>query len=126
MSNKNPHQPSLRQSISGCLLLVLFGVFCFGTTLFLHVHEDPTTGKVILHSHPYAAGTSSQPEHQHSKAELQLVQQLSSLIFTAGVLLLVLLAILTFLRFIRNRYITPVYTEHTGKIRQRGPPVFVY
>lgn len=59
------------------LLLTIFigyvGVFTF------HTHLHIVDGVTIVHAHPFKKAPGDQPFHQHSRAELQLINSLSSL-----------------------------------------------
>ncbi len=64
-----------KQGLVSLLLILFTGYYC-GITLFPHVHD--IDGRRIVHSHPYS-GTASQPGHQHTTQQLQLLQLLSLL-----------------------------------------------
>ena len=64
-----------------CLLL-LFLSYYGSATMFSHVHYIGS--QRIVHSHPYAAGTASNPGHTHSAAAFLLIQQLTAVLFAVA------------------------------------------
>ena len=64
--------------IKGIMLLTLFVVYFTGTTFFPHTHI--INGITVVHSHPYSATE----HHTHSASSVQLIQLLSSLIFSVS------------------------------------------
>ncbi|MBQ4280285.1 MAG: hypothetical protein IJC16_10080 [Rikenellaceae bacterium] len=64
-----------------CLLLLFLG-YCGSATMFPHVHL--IGNQRIVHSHPYAAGTVSNPGHTHPATAFLLIQQLTALLFAVA------------------------------------------
>jgi hypothetical protein len=69
-----------------------------GSLGFTHTHI--VDGKVITHSHPYK-GTSNNPSHSHSSAQLLTIAQLTHWLVSAAFIAL-LIQIISGKTFIRN------------------------
>lgn len=63
-----------RRKSFATLLLAVFLAYLCSNSLFTHIHL--TEDAVISHSHFYA-GTSDNPEHSHSQAQISLIAALS-------------------------------------------------
>ncbi len=56
-------------------LLLLVVSYVGGISLFPHSHI--VDGKVVVHSHPYAAGTAERPGHNHSATAIFAISHLA-------------------------------------------------
>ena len=58
------------------VLLIIFCLYTSSITFFTHSHI--VNGVTIVHSHFYLADDEGNPTHEHSGAEIQLIQHLST------------------------------------------------
>lgn len=57
-------------------LPVIFILYFISITFFTHSHV--VNGVTIVHSHPYASNADGSPMHEHTGAEIQLIQFLTT------------------------------------------------
>ncbi|MDR1814857.1 MAG: hypothetical protein LBR18_08445 [Tannerella sp.] len=63
-----------------CLLLVLFMSYYLSATCFYHTHYF--SWGTVTHSHIYFPSGDKQPHHNHTPAQCELIQILSTIMFT--------------------------------------------
>jgi len=103
------------------ILPVIFIAYACSITFFTHTHI--VNGVTIVHSHPYASDDNGNPAHEHSGAEIQLIQILSTF-FVAGLIVLFFL----FGLFSTTRIVPPVrvylfkFCDHAQGISRLRPP----
>jgi hypothetical protein len=111
-----------KKSIISICLLALFISYLTNITFFVHTHI--VNGQVITHSHPYC-GTSDNPDHGHSAAQIHAIVQLSQLL-AAGVLMIAFTCFVAGKKINRNFSIP--YFKESGWIFSyslRAPPALV-
>lgn len=111
---------SLRKILALSLLL-LFASYYAGATLFIHSHS--IDGEQIVHSHPIFGGEGS--SHSHSKAEINLIANLTSF----ALVVVAAIALSQVYVEMLGVFATPVvvaddlYKGHRAQLR--APPVIV-
>lgn len=82
----------IRGHLLKIILLMIFSVYTCSITFFTHSHI--IGGVTIVHSHFYGMDDDGKPTHQHTGAEIQLIQNLSTY-FTFGAIFLAVIIGLT-------------------------------
>lgn len=105
-------------------LLMIFLSYFASITFFTHTHV--INGVTIVHSHPFAEDNEGKPLHEHTGAEIQLINTISTFFSTSIVVLAVLLLLpVAKVRIIYARqkwFATYNYTQ--GVVSLRAPPFF--
>lgn len=113
----------IRGKVLRIVLLIIFCLYTCSITFFTHSHI--VNGVTIVHSHFYLSDDDGNPAHEHSGAEIQLIQQLSTYFFfglIAAVIVLCCLALHTTKLYVNHDciYKQNLYQKH---FRLRAPPV---
>lgn len=111
------------RTISGWSLVLLFAFYFANISFFYHIHE--IDGQLVVHSHFYGGGSSSNPGHTHSPTNFSAFASLALLLALGLGLGLAMLTRVFRPEF--KRCIVPVaktrWAEfHAGEISRRGPP----
>lgn len=86
----------LSRGIRGCvlkvILLMIFSLYTCSISFFTHTHI--VGGVTIVHSHFYGVDAEGNPTHEHTGAEIQLIQNLSTYFALATVVLAILVGLM--------------------------------
>lgn len=105
------------------MLLVIFGLYTCSITFFTHSHI--VGGVTIVHSHWYKTDAEGNPTHEHTGAEIQLIQALTTY-FSFGA------AITFFLINVSDNWVKTIRAKakslfvkgiNQSSLRLRAPPV---
>lgn len=105
------------------ILLMIFSLYTCSITFFTHSHI--IGGVTIVHSHFYGTDENGKPTHEHTGAEIQLIQNLSTY-FAFGLIALAILIGLTSAQ-ITTLFVNPNcflrQQAHQAHLRLRAPPI---
>ena len=110
--------PRFRKILVGFLIAVFASYYC-ETTCFVHSHVSELG--IVTHSHPYLPGAS----HSHTTLELQALNVLVSVIFTAIALGFMPVPRRMLLAVISQLVLSSGSLGHTQTCRIRGPTDFI-
>lgn len=106
------------KQVSEAILLALFVVYFVSTNFFGHKHL--VNGVLIVHSHPF----SQTEQHNHSCETINLLQQLSHVVYKFVSLILILSAFIHLLFVFSERVFAHcVLSIHTQQLFSRPPPL---
>lgn len=81
----------IKAAIIKIVLLLIFSLYTCSITFFTHTHI--INGVTIVHSHFYTTDDNGKPTHEHSGAEIQLINNLSTYFSFALIIIPILLGL---------------------------------
>lgn len=104
---------------------VIFLLYFSSITFFTHSHV--INGVTIVHSHPFAEDNEGKPLHQHTGAEIQLINILSVFFSAAVIISIIALLLPPLIKVVTHTgYIYKLFScIRVGQSRLRPPPSFI-
>lgn len=105
------------------VLLMIFSLYTCSITFFTHSHI--IGGVTIVHSHFYGTDENGQPTHEHTGAEIQLIQNLSTYFIFGAIALAVLIGLVK-IREVSLFVDWDCFCRqlpHQAQVRLRAPPI---
>lgn len=108
------------------VLLTIFSLYTCSITFFTHTHI--IGGVTIVHSHFYGTDEEGKPTHEHTGAEIQLIQYLSTYYIFGAIALTILIGLVTngSITLYINRDCSFTRLLHQTLLRLRAPPVYSF